>query len=309
MDPTSLYLAIVLLLALGGALAMGWYQSPLALRRRQAQALVTELVEDLRSPGALLVLEDQGLATLAGGYAQQARAQRLADLPIESLKSMVQGRVRWSALREAGIDTVAEATAWTAGSLQNLKGVGPATAGRVTAAVREVVHQVELEPVKPPTDLGSARAQSLVAAAGRVVTVEQALGDLPARTVEQTAILRDAMADIRRKTSFRSWISGGARAREDASVAADALFGTLEGRPFGRSRRRRLPPEMPPIGSWRCVPRGRRWMQSTAPTSPLMRSCWNGRCQAATGTRMHGSRRWRAGGYPLVSRVGWSSRR
>ncbi len=94
--------------------------------------------------------EEQRLLAIGAKYALAQRAKSLRELPIESLKSLTKGRVRWSALRAGGVDTVADAHCRSVSQLERLDGVGPFTASAVRDATHTVVGRVIAERVKPP---------------------------------------------------------------------------------------------------------------------------------------------------------------
>ena len=184
-----------------------WRDSSVGQARARVLAEIRPALTDLRQnlewPHSL----DRALDQACDSYASETREERLRAMPIESVKSRCDARVRWSALRAAGIVTVHDASGWSAVSLQRLDGIGETSARAVAHAVFSIRQVVESEPVAIPTALHSRHALRAVSAARQVLVCAEELGDLRRTADEVRAQLLALEVGVRKSTSVMAWLT------------------------------------------------------------------------------------------------------
>jgi len=205
-------LFVILALLFGGLVLLGawlawlaWHRSPVGVARAAAlEELSVVLVELGKGLGWFTAL-DRALDSACDTYAAERRAARLREMPIEGIKSYTEVRVRWSALRAAGITTVHDASRWSAGQLQNIEGVGSTSAGAVAGAVARARREIEREMVAVPTDVDSSTTRAVVLAARHVLIGQRASAER--REAEATqARLRATERAVREGASLFAWL-------------------------------------------------------------------------------------------------------
>jgi uncharacterized tellurite resistance protein B-like protein len=167
------------------------------------------------------------LSNTARTWVAERFQYRLRSEPIETLKRMGITNVRWSALRSAGYQSLADLHGISAMRLQSLPGVGPTTAGRVAAATTEIVRTLHADPVAlPSAQLSEPNAASLIQRVTAWIRAKE-IDPAPAvRAVEATSARLDG---VRRRTGFVAWL-GKLLGRDgsDAIAEADALTADAE---------------------------------------------------------------------------------
>jgi superfamily II DNA or RNA helicase len=202
------------------------------LTRKQIRGLIVKAdgLRQLTSTMSSAVAAAQANVDASVDASRRAQAlAELADMPIESLRPLVTGRIAWSALVGAGVVKVADAYLAGRPRLEAVHGVGPLSADEISWAAgqvfEETLAQVKLE-VTPDSSDGAIEA---------VVTSLVALDDLTQATRTILPAAQDAVASATNlvelteiaRGRLRWWFAGGER-RQRARDAAGALFAVLE---------------------------------------------------------------------------------
>lgn len=163
-------------------------------------------------------------------------AEILLTIPIEKIKDITHGRLRLDAIQAAGYATVQDVLSALRFELEELPGVGPATANRVRAAALQLRNtlpvSVRIDPKKRPTI-----HKALLEAVRRQEQIDRALGEKvpPFFTskpkLEEYLRLVKAAPDIwlfQQASKFFSWITGKTDEVAGAERALDQLKSLLE---------------------------------------------------------------------------------
>jgi SNF2 family DNA or RNA helicase len=153
---------------------------------------------------------------------------RLDELPLDRIKDMTQGRLRLTAIEQAGYRTVGGVLRLGEYGLQSLHGVGPQTALQVVAAARALQSSLEEQTrVRIDPDTRTAAQTTLLAG---LYDYERAKANVPPQAPDYSRLQvdLDALAEAARpaESRLRMIFTGPARkrdARDAASQLADAL--------------------------------------------------------------------------------------
>jgi superfamily II DNA or RNA helicase len=150
--------------------------------------------------------------------------KHLDELPLDRIKDMTQGRLRLTAIEQAGYRTVGGVLRLGNYGLQSLHGVGPQTAVQVVAAARALQSSLE-EQTRVRIDPDARTAAQTVLLAG-LYDYERAKANVPPQAPDysQLQIDLDALAEAARPAGsrLRMFFTGPAR-KQDARDAASRL--------------------------------------------------------------------------------------
>ena len=152
----------------------------------------------------------------AKAYAEAVREDARARFPLEDLKDWISGRVQWSALRSAGVATLADLDRVSASQLESIRGVGPSSAFRVLGAAEAARAQIDARPIPTPdANLREPGSAKLVATALEALHTSKLLGNAPTRLAERHRQLLSDQRAATKKVTLWSWLfkSGGGDAR------------------------------------------------------------------------------------------------
>lgn len=247
--------AIASSLAAGAATA--WQTSPLGRSRRLAKRAIKPVRDEARRVEKALKKHGHRLRRASGAFAKARSEERLAEVPLEALRDAGAAQVRWSALREAGFETLRDLEGRPARELARVRGIGKTTAPRIAEVASEMARKLRAESTNcPRPDLSQASARPLAEATLDYLEARDAGGDAPRRVVEKARDYDRRLAEIYRDSTFGRWLIGlwnkTRRTRtversEQLARDADAWgrSGVLEESQLGRQQ----------IRSWRPPPR------------------------------------------------------
>jgi len=175
---------------------------------------------------------DIAAATLkktARNYADEQRTTRLAAVPIEALKDVGVSGVRWAALHDGGIHSLADLVRLSKARLLALPGVGATTADSVLTAAQQVRDKILQEPVALPSpETLEASGEQLVQRTASLLQAREALGEVVATLEEHQQKLQSRLEPVLHATSLRQWLVGGQDNRAVAISEAQRLVKDLE---------------------------------------------------------------------------------
>ncbi len=215
-------------------LVAGSFWGSFALTSRgRARVAAREAVERLerevflaRSP---LDLATAALKKEAHAYADQLRTARLTAIPVESLKDIGVSGVRWMALRDGGIHTLADLVAKSKEQLLTIPGVGEGTAESVLGAARKVREKILSEAVSlPAPDMLDKDGERLVQRAAAVIRAREAVADVVAALEQKYHTLNERLGPILEESSFFRWWRNDQARRSVISQNAQQLVKEAE---------------------------------------------------------------------------------
>ena len=109
---------------------------------KQAVSSAAAVLAAARSVEAAQTLAEQELVAASATVVDRDVRDQLAAMPLESLRGAVSGRVAWSALLDAGYNTVADIQAASAWELVAIDGVGEQSAQVVKSAAAEITRSL-----------------------------------------------------------------------------------------------------------------------------------------------------------------------
>jgi superfamily II DNA or RNA helicase len=217
------FLIATIIAALGaGGLTVGYLRSDLRRLHRDARGPLARVRQAARRARAAVAPVLRKLHKAAHAYAAGQRSARLHATPIEELRRHGAHNVRWSALEEAGIETVGDLAARSVTALDRLPGVGPVTAGGVSRAARGLRRSLRDEPAEVPglEAWPAANVRQLVSAARTVLDTRPHI-DRAARLGVETATAARRFDGIRKRTRFRDWLRRRTDPRKIEQLRAD----------------------------------------------------------------------------------------
>ena len=178
--------------------------------RGRARVAARDAVERLerevflaRSP---LDLATAALKKEARTYADQLRTARLTAIPVESLKDIGVSGVRWMALHDGGIHTLADLAAKSKEQLLTVPGVGEGTAESVLSAARKVREKILSEAVSlPAPDTLDKDGERLVQRAAAVIRAREAMANVVAALEQKYHTLSERLGSVLEGSSFFRW--------------------------------------------------------------------------------------------------------
>ncbi|GJM21665.1 MAG: helicase SNF2 [Planctomycetota bacterium] len=194
-----------------------------ARRARKAVRATGDALQD----GRRELVDRRARLELAGGaYAEAARERARAQTPVEDLRDLGAQRVRWAAVNEAGIHTLAQLREFDAQELDALPGVGEASAKRLLDAAKLHEERLARRAAPAPDDeLSTPHAASMVQRADEWLDGKRQL-DRPMAELEREQLdFVGRMEQVRRKSGFARWIGTAliGRSQADDVQAAEAL--------------------------------------------------------------------------------------
>jgi SNF2 family DNA or RNA helicase len=201
--------------------------------RGRARVAARDAVERLerevflaRSP---LDLAIAALKKEARTYADQLRTARLTAIPVESLKDIGVSGVRWMALRDGGIHTLADLAAKSKEQLLTVPGVGEGTAESVLRAARKVREKILSEAVSlPAPNTLDKDSERLVRRAAAVIRAREAVAGVAVALEQKYHTLSERLGPVLEESSlFRWWRNDQAR-RSTISQNAQQLVKEAE---------------------------------------------------------------------------------
>jgi superfamily II DNA or RNA helicase len=180
----------------------------------------------IRAP---LDLATAALKREARTYADGQRTARLAAMPVEALKEVGVTGVRWAALRDGGIHTVADLAQKSPAQLLAIPGVGATTVESVLTAAQQVREKVLQEPVSLPSpETLDVAGENLVRSAATALRAREALADIVPALEKKQQLLRARIAPLLQATSLRQWLFGGRDKRDTVLHDAQQLVKDVE---------------------------------------------------------------------------------
>ena len=178
--------------------------------RGRARVAAREAVERLEREVALVQAPlDMATAALkkeARSYADQQRTARLSAIPIEALKDAGVSGVRWTALRDGSIQTLADLASRSKAQLLAIPGVGEGTADSVLSAAHKIREQVLGEPVSLPVpDTLNESGERLVQRAATMIRAREAVAGVAVALEQKYHMLIDQLGPLLEASSFFRW--------------------------------------------------------------------------------------------------------
>ena len=198
-----------------------------------ARAVACEAVERLEQEIALirapLDLATAALKREARTYADAQRTARLAAIPIAALKDVGASGVRWSALQDGGIHTVAALAQKSQAQLLAIPGVGATTVESVLTAAQQVREKILREPVTLPSpEALDVAGEDVVRSAAMTLRTREALDDIVAALEKKQQLLCTRLELLLQTTSLQQWLFGGRNNRDTAVHDAQQLVKDIE---------------------------------------------------------------------------------
>ena len=200
--------------------------------RKAAKQVVSSAAAVLaaaRSVEAAQALADQELVAAATAVVDRDVRDQLAAMPLESLRGAVSGRVAWSALLDAGYDTVADIQAASTWELVAIDGVGEQSAEVVKSAAAQITQSLR-GTTRPGLQHERADAAD-VGLLDAVVHLDSVVAATRLAASNLAAYLEAAPATLARAAPMRSglrWLLTRGHRREAAAQAAEQLQSLLE---------------------------------------------------------------------------------
>lgn len=191
---------------------------------RRALAAAEGPLSEARTVQAARASAEHALAEAAGAVRDREVLEKLAEIPLESLRGAVPGRVAWSVLLASGIRTVADVQVRGLTDLVAIEGVGPQSARLVKDAAAEVT--ASLAAGTAPVlrhDSRDPRDADLVTA---VVALDDVLRVTRPVESDIDALLGDASAAFDEAAHLRSrmrWLFSSRASRASAAAAAELV--------------------------------------------------------------------------------------
>ena len=209
-----------------------WGSFALTARGRSrvaAREAVERLEREVTLVRAPLDMATAALRKEARVYADQQRTARLAAIPVEALKDAGVSGVRWTALRDGGVQTLADLTLRSKEQLVAIPGVGESTADGVLSAARKVRKQILSEPVSLPSpDALQETGERLVQQAAAMLRARAAVASIAAELEKQYHSLSDQLAPVLESSSFFTWWKSDREKRASITNTAQQIVKDVE---------------------------------------------------------------------------------
>lgn len=203
-----------------GATAGAYAASEPARLRRAAKGALRTVRRGVTRLRTLVEGAELALRRAAGDYAQDQHRARVAATPLEELRRAGVSNVRWSALEEAGVRTLADAEQRDPKELEAIPGVGAGTASKVSEGARALVDRLREEPVDLPAPdaFGDESVRPFGRAAWSLLRVRERARELEEPLARESEAVADTWVRVKDGTRFRDWVLR----RIDEETLADA---------------------------------------------------------------------------------------
>ncbi len=234
--------------------------SSLGRARTAAREAVERLEQELTLIRAPLDLANTTLKREARAYLEVQRTTRLAAIPVEALKDVGVASMRWSALRDGGMYTMAELAHASKEQLLAIPGIGATTATSVFITAKRVHEKVLREPIALPSPESlDVDGEHLVRAVAVAMRARAALNDIVPVLEKKRLPLRARLEPLLQTTSLRHWLFGGRENRDMALQEAQQIVrevesievSTLVRAGHDRCEQLRTPPPVPMLEDFR----------------------------------------------------------
>lgn len=215
---------LVIFLILTVAVVTIWWRAPTSRLGRQAVNACRTVEKNLRAMDPLMQVSRLRLESAGLAAAAHYRAARLQAMPLESLKSVAESAIRWTALRSAGINSVADLANWPEARLSRLYGVGPSTASAASRAYQRVRSAIEVEPVAVPSRLVVEVDWSLAESARSVLETRPISDPLRVQVEREHRTVERLRLDVQDASGFWEWVKARAQPSTDVTRAAEVAL-------------------------------------------------------------------------------------
>jgi len=212
---------IVSIVFLAGT-ASAWFVyllSPISRARRDLSSRVRALKRELRVCSHTLQVTLDNLRSSARRFIEERRRAMRLSTPVEALKNVGADRVRWGALHSAGLRTLHDVSSYSQEALQQIPGIGEASAGKIVAAVRVMEQQIQQRPVPyPDRRLDDSSAVAVVAAFLHTVEAHELLVRPLSDARRVAAPMIESGSRHLKKLTLLAWLSRAVRNRSDSPL-------------------------------------------------------------------------------------------
>ena len=188
--------------------------------RRRARGRLVDLKRRLRAAAQREEERQEAWLATARDHAARRAEARLEDLPVESLKAEGANRVRWSALTDAGWNSVAAVSRAHPEALDAAPGVGPETARKVLAAAGAVREREEGRAPGPP-QLDDPEVLPLLRGALGAVREDQDVRPRLEGLADGGRALFDRLREVAPASGFVPWLVRPGRRADTAQALRD----------------------------------------------------------------------------------------
>jgi len=219
---------ILLLVALGAAsvfalgvfafLAVGYRRTTLHKDRQRVRKAFRALQERLQGARGIIDRAEDAALTSARRYAETQEEHRIRETPVEALKDAGATHVRYGALRDDGLDTLGKIRHLDEKTLEDVNGIGPASARSLVEARNRLMESIRNTPPPPPgADLEELHAPELARTAVHWARADAGLGGLTTEFHEYVKVLGERKDRLDRAASVGGWVWTIAGWRDDPS--------------------------------------------------------------------------------------------
>lgn len=215
------------------------YQHSDAVRaRRQAEEVVRQVTAELQETRKILAEAEEELREAAEKYKREIQLERLQAVTLDDVKGRAGSGVRTQPLRDRGIQNLAHLQGWSAGQLMTLRGIGPDSAGRLEAAVRQLTSEAQARPIPfPRLPFRHEREVMLVDRTYREMRTREAVEGRVRELEREYGRVSQVSSSVKARTTPLGWLNGGDDSVKvcEAKSDAEALVNDLS--PTGRTGR------------------------------------------------------------------------
>jgi tellurite resistance protein len=223
----TLILLFSFLVAAG--LSVAYSLSPASKARKKVRSAVALLGALDREVGEQKQSLQNAVSLTARAYIDEIRAGRLRAIPLDVLKRHGSG-MRLQALKDAGIQNLADLQGWSSRRLEQLRGVGPRSAGMIAQIVSSLTSQSNSLAIPHPTiPIVLDKDRALYRAIYCLGSFES---QIPGQYQKLRASIEDFTArqeHINSRIKFTKWLPGfgASESVKDAIAGAESLAGEL----------------------------------------------------------------------------------
>lgn len=201
------------LAGIGAAFMAAYGNSETVRVRRQVRETLAAFESVAQAQRDLLAKLRSAAEAAAGGYAAVIRRGYLQQVPVDEIRRVTPG-VRLQPLKDQGVGNLLACQGWSAGKLQQLRGIGPESAYRIAQAIEALTKSVNQQAVPHPLPNSPGTAEKLYRSlyVSREVSVKFA-DSLPGLEAIGKELGPQGLSVIER-TSFFSWLFGSQKQGE-----------------------------------------------------------------------------------------------